>query len=111
MNLKLRSTLCLLSMSALVIDGAIAQPGRKPSVDDWRAKFAYDYNSGKFRDVIADEAALEKLHAMNLQMGMVTAQAYYHSGNMRGCVKYIQEKLDPLSNRTTALLLKRCQTR
>src|SRR5579863_3515563 len=44
MNLNvLRSTLCLLSMSVLFTDGAIAQPSDPLSVMDARAKFANGY--------------------------------------------------------------------
>lgn len=47
MNLKLlRSTLCLFLMSALFMDGAIAQPGGISSASDAKAKFANDYNAG-----------------------------------------------------------------
>jgi hypothetical protein len=40
MNLKLRSTLYLLLMSAMVIDGAIAQPGSVSSASDAKTKSA-----------------------------------------------------------------------
>jgi hypothetical protein len=108
MNLKYQlSTLCLLSMSALLTDGALAQPGG-PSVYDAKVKFAEDYNARKYRDVIADAAALQKLHAMDEATAQVTAQAYYLSGDKSGCVKYIWENLN--LNQRSALLLKRCQT-
>src|ERR1700733_5353947 len=92
MNPKLQSTLYLILMSALVIDGAIAQPAR--TANEWgpmRAKFADDYNAGKFGNVIADAAALEKLNALDAPSATVTAQAYYKKGDYPGCVKYIQE--------------------
>jgi hypothetical protein len=77
MNLRpLRPTLCLLLMSALFVDGAIAQPGGTLSVQNAKTKFAMDYNAGKYKDVIADSAALEKLHALDAQTALVTAQAY-----------------------------------
>jgi hypothetical protein len=112
MNLKLGSTLYLILMSALVTDSAIAQPGR---VGDMRAKFANDYNAGKFRDVIADAAALQKLNAMDAETARVTAQAYYKAGDYSGCVKYIRknENFKPSVNPQMAdvgtILLKRCQ--
>ena len=96
MNLKLpRSTLCLLSLSALFADGANAQPVRTPSVGDWKAKLAFDYNAGNFRAAIADAAALQKLDALDPQTARVTAQAYYKGGDFAGCVKYIKEHLNP----------------
>jgi hypothetical protein len=113
MNLKLlRSTLCLLWLSALFVDGAIAQLG---GAGDIRAKFANDYNAGKFRDVIADAAALQKLNAMDAETARVTAQAYYKAGDYAGCVKYIRknENFNPSVNPQLAdvgtILLKRCQ--
>jgi hypothetical protein len=75
-----------------------------------RAKLADDDYSGRFRDVIADSAALEKLHAMDNPTALVTARAYYRSGDKRGCVKYILgnfpfASVDP----SIAALLKLCQ--
>jgi hypothetical protein len=100
MNLKLLgSTLCLLSLSATIIDVAIAQSGRPGFTDrardrivgNTRAKLAQDYNSQKYSDVIADAATLQKLEALDPQTALVTAQAYYLSGDRRGCVKYIRD--------------------
>ena len=98
MNLKLL-TLCVLTLSAPIIDGAIAQSGRTGFIDGardrivghTRAKLALDYNSQKYRDVIADAATLEKLDALDPQTALVTAQAYYLSGDKRGCVKYLRD--------------------
>jgi hypothetical protein len=75
-----------------------------------RAKLADDDYAGRFRDVIADSATLEKLHAMDDPTAQVTAQAYYRSGDKRGCVKYILGKFPfPSVNPSIAPLLKRCQ--
>ena len=110
MSLKLlRSTLCLLSLSALVINGAIAQPSRAPGVQDWKAKLAYDYNARHFRAAIADSAALEKLHALDAQTALVTAQAYYLAGDKAGCAKYLQENFYLSKDATSTALLRRCQ--
>jgi hypothetical protein len=85
MNLKLlRSTLCLLTMSPLFMDSAIAQQG----VQDARAKFANDYNTGKFRDVIADGNLLKKNGALGAQEELIIGQAYFKAGDYAGCVKY-----------------------
>ena len=112
MNLKLlRSTLCLLSVSALFVDGAIAQQG----VRDANAKFVNDYNAAKFKDAIADAATLQKLHALDPEAALMTAQAYYKAGDLAGCVKYIQENIylskDPIiaGRHPVADLLERCQ--
>jgi hypothetical protein len=111
MNLRpLRSTLYLLLMSAFVLDDALAQPGVPSTVYYAKVKFAEDYNARKFRDVIADAVALQKLRAMDTGTMQVTAQAYYLSGDKPGCAKYIQENLSPSTDRRTALLLRRCQT-
>jgi hypothetical protein len=110
MNPKLlRLTLYLLLMGAVVTGNATAQPDRPASVYDTKAKFAEDYNAHKFKDAIADAAALQKLNAMDTGIAEVVAQAYYLSGDMPGCAKYIQENLDPSTNRAVAGLLRRCQ--
>ena len=109
MSLKLlRSTLCLVSLSALFADGATALPA---SGADLRAKFAEDYHAQNYRAAIADADALHRLHATDAQMMRVTAQAYYLSGDKPGCVKYIRDNFDLSADQTMALLLKRCQTR
>jgi hypothetical protein len=81
----LRSTLCPFSVSALFVDGAIAQSGGAAAA---RAKFANDYNTGKFRDVIADGDMLKKNGALDTQSQLVIGQAYYKAGDYAGCVKY-----------------------
>ena len=86
MNLKLlRSTLCLLSVSALFVDGAIAQSGGAAAA---KTKFANDYNAGKWRDVIADADMLKKAGALDAQAQLVIGQAYFKAGDYAGCVKY-----------------------
>ena len=85
MNIKLlRSTLCLLTMSPLFMDGAIAQQG----VQDARAKFANDYNAGRYHDVIADADVLKKAGALDAQAQLIIGQAYFKAGDYAGCVKY-----------------------
>ena len=110
MNPKLfRSTLYTLLMGALVTGNANAQPGGSSSVYDAKIKFAEDYNARKYKDTIADAAALQKLRAMDTGTMQVTAQAYYLSGDKPGCLRYIQENLNPSIDRRAALLLRRCQ--
>jgi hypothetical protein len=88
MNLKLGSTLYLISMSALVIDGAIAQPGGVSSASDAKAKFANDYSAGHFKDVIADGELLRKFDVLDAQSQLVIGQAYFKAADYAGCVKY-----------------------
>lgn len=110
MNLKLlRSTLCLLAVSALCADGAIAQAGAPSSASDAKAKFAKDYNEGRFDDVIADGALLTKFNLLDAQAQLIIGQAYYKKGDNVGCVKYTRENLSPSSNNAAAELLARCQ--
>jgi hypothetical protein len=89
MNLKLpRTTLYLLLIGALVTDGAIAQPGGISSASDAKAKFANDYNAGRFKDVIADGELLRKFNVLDAQSQLIIDQAYYKAGDYAGCVKY-----------------------
>jgi len=89
MNLKLvGSMLCLLSMSALLTDGAIAQSGGISSASDAKAKFANDYNAGKFRDAIADGDILKKYGALDAQSQLIIGQAYFKLNDFAGCVRY-----------------------
>jgi len=119
-NLKLfLSTLCVLSISAPVTYGAMAQRPdamAQPEAQAARAKFISDYNAAKFKDVIADAAVLENLDVLDPQAALVTAQAYYNAGDLAGCAKYIQGNpylsKDPIvyGEHPVAELLERCQT-
>ena len=110
MNLDLpRSTLCLLAMSVLFMNGAIAQPAGVSSAADAKAKFANDYNDGRYADVIADSELLNKFNALDAQAQLIIGQAYYKKGDFAGCVKYARENLSPSSNDAAAKLLARCQ--
>ena len=109
MNLKTWSTLYLILMSALVTDGAIAQAGGPSTASDAKAKFAKDYNEGRFDDVIADSELLNRFNALDAQAQLIIGQAYYKKGDNVGCVKYTRENLSPSSNKAAAELLARCQ--
>jgi hypothetical protein len=110
MNLRLlRSTLCLLSVSALTTVSAFAQTGSMSDTWNARAKFADDYNARKYRAVIADAVVLQKLHSMNEDDAQIVAQAYYLSGDKPGCAKYIKENLNPSWHPMAARLLKACE--
>ncbi|HWA68276.1 MAG TPA: hypothetical protein VG821_00390 [Rhizomicrobium sp.] len=58
-----------------------------------KAKFANDYNAGKYRDVIADADLLRKNGALDGQSQLIIAQAYYKAGDYAGCVRYIRSNL------------------
>jgi hypothetical protein len=55
-----------------------------------KAKFANDYNAGKFRDVIADGEQLKKLNALDAQSQLIIGQAYYKANDNAGCVRYLK---------------------
>jgi hypothetical protein len=70
-----------------------------------KAKFANDYNAGKFKDVIADGEILRKNNALDAQSQLIIAQAYYKGADYAGCVRYTKA----LSGNDTALQLQaRC---
>ena len=53
-----------------------------------KAKFANDYNAGKFKDVIADADILRKNGGLDAQSQLIVGQAYYKAGDYAGCVRY-----------------------
>jgi hypothetical protein len=53
-----------------------------------KAKFAQDYNAGKFKDVIADAEYLKKNNVFDAQSQLIVGQAYYKSRDFAGCVRY-----------------------
>jgi hypothetical protein len=55
-----------------------------------KAKFANDYNAGKWRDVIADADMLKKAGALDAQAQLVIGQAYFKANDFAGCVRYIK---------------------
>ncbi|MEO8300195.1 MAG: hypothetical protein ABI608_00300 [Rhizomicrobium sp.] len=70
-----------------------------------KAKFANDYNAGRYRDVIADADTLKKYNAFDAQSALLVGQAYYKANDFAGCVRYSKT----LSASDTALeLLARC---
>jgi hypothetical protein len=70
-----------------------------------KAKFANDYNAGKYRDVIADADNLKKYNAFGAQEQLLVGQAYYKAGDFAGCVRYSKS----IGGSDTALeLLARC---
>jgi len=70
-----------------------------------KAKFANDYNAGKYRDAIADGEVLKKFNALDAQSQLIIGQAYFKVGDFGGCVRYAKT----LSGSDTALELQaRC---
>ena len=55
-----------------------------------KAKFANDYNAGRYQAVIADGEDLRKAGALDAQSMQIVAQAYYLSHNYNGCTNYLQ---------------------
>jgi hypothetical protein len=72
-----------------------------------KAKFANDYNAGKWRDVIAGAESLRKFNALGMQEQLIIAQAYYRAGDFAGCTRYIKANLNNSSD-TALELLARC---
>jgi hypothetical protein len=72
-----------------------------------KAKFANDYNAGKWRDVIADAETLRKYNALDTQSMLIVAQAYYKASDFAGCARYIKSNLSNSSD-TALELLARC---
>jgi tetratricopeptide (TPR) repeat protein len=70
-----------------------------------KAKFAQDYNAGRFKDVIADAEYLRKFNELDSQSQLIIGQAYYKAGDYAGCVRYTKT----LGGSDTALeLMARC---
>ena len=53
-----------------------------------KAKFANDYNAGRYKDVIADAEYLRKQGVFDGQSQLIVGQAYYKAGDYKGCVSY-----------------------
>lgn len=73
-----------------------------------KAKFTNDYNARKYSDVIADGELLKKSGALDVASQQVVAQAYYLSGDKKGCVKYIKTNFGTSASDPTLELLVRC---
>jgi hypothetical protein len=70
-----------------------------------KAKFAQDYNAGRYKEVIADAEYLKKNNVFDAQSQLIVGQAYYKAGDYAGCVKYTKS----LGSGETALALQaRC---
>ena len=86
-----------------------AQSGGVSSAAEAKAKFANDYNAGRFKDVIADGELLRKFNALDVQSQLVIGQAYFKAGDLAGCAKYIQENFGASPSEDVSELLERCK--
>ena len=88
---------------------ALPPPGGSSYPSDARAKFASDYNAGRWRDVIDDADMLNKAGALDAQAQLVIGQAYYKAGDYAGCVKYVRETFGASPSGNPLELLNRCK--
>jgi hypothetical protein len=72
-----------------------------------KAKFAQDYNAGRYKDVIADADYLRKQSVFDGQSQLIVGQAYYKSGDFAGCVRY-SKSLGAAGGDTALELQARC---
>ena len=96
------ATLVLFASALPFAPSAIAQSDAAAA----KAKFANDYNAGRFREVIADGDRLRKFNELDGQSQLIVGQAYYKAGDYAGCVKYVQ---GIFASETALALLKRCK--
>ena len=73
-----------------------------------KAKFANDYNAGRYQAVIADGEELRKAGALDAQSMQIVAQAYYLSHNYKGCTNYLQNHFGSGASETILQLQMRC---
>jgi hypothetical protein len=71
-----------------------------------KAKFAMDYNAGRYRDVVGDDAELlRKYGALDAQSEVVIAQAYYLMRDYDACIRYVHG-MGRVAQSTLELLLR-----
>jgi hypothetical protein len=73
-----------------------------------KAKFANDYNAGRYRAAIDDGQLLRKFGALDATNMQIIAQAYYKSGDNNGCVRYIKSNLGSGASQEALELQMRC---
>ena len=73
-----------------------------------KAKFANDYNAGRYRDVIADGETLRKNGALDGNAMQVIAQAYYLLRDYHGCSHYIMSNFGSGAGEAVLQLQMRC---
>ena len=73
-----------------------------------RAKFANDYDAGRYKAAIDDAAALRKFGALDAKSMQVIAQAYYKLGDYAGCTRYIKDNFGVRGGTDLLELERRC---
>jgi hypothetical protein len=73
-----------------------------------KAKFAQDYDAGRYRAAIDDAALLRKYGALDSNTMLVIGQAYYKLGDYAGCVHYMKDSFGMRGGETSLELLRRC---
>jgi hypothetical protein len=63
-----------------------------------KVKLANDYNAGRFHDVIADGEFLRRSGALDSQSVSIIAQSYYKTGNVTGCVRFVNTHITVASD-------------
>ena len=69
-----------------------------------KAKFAQDYNAGRYKDVIADAEFLRKNNELDANAQLIIGQAYFKAGDYAGCVRFTRS----ISGDTALELQARC---
>jgi len=67
-----------------------AKTGAGGSATGCKAKFASDYNAGRYRDAIADADCLRKSGGMSGEDELIVAQAYYLSGDYGEAIRELR---------------------
>jgi tetratricopeptide (TPR) repeat protein len=67
-----------------------AKTGAGGSATGCKAKFANDYNGGRYRDAIADADCLRKSGGMSGEDQLIVAQAYYLSGDYAEAIRELK---------------------
>jgi len=82
------SRILAITFATLLLAGCASGTSNDKSASEVKAKFANDYNGGRFKDAVADGDMLEKMGALDAQYQLVLGQAYFKLGDYAGCVKY-----------------------
>src|ERR1700678_1371584 len=84
-----------------------AKTGQGGGTTGAQAKFANDYNAGRYSAVVGEDAdGLRKAGAMDAQSEVIIAQAYYLMHNYEECVRYVHNL--GRVGQSTLELLNRC---
>jgi tetratricopeptide (TPR) repeat protein len=73
-----------------------------------KAKFANDYNAGRYRAAIDGADLLRKFGALDGTNMLIIAQAYYKLGDYSGCERYIKQSFGTRGGQNELELLRRC---